>query len=104
MFSVSGLYYFCDYGFFIQDLKCGDVVIIFDVFKDSRIFVLVDCLFLIGIFVLLNVLIMVYGIFVGVMFVYYDKLYIFIFEEKDFVCIVVDCMWEVVLCVCVEQE
>lgn len=87
---VAGLHHFRDYGSFIDDLKRGDNIIIPDVTIDPRTAGSADLFRQISLATLVNIPIIEHGVFVGVMFVHYDKPHEFTPEERDFVRTIAD--------------
>ncbi|MGE7369007.1 GAF domain-containing protein [Neorhizobium sp. NPDC001467] len=87
---IAGLHHFREYGSFIDDLKRGENIIIPDVALDPRTAASADMFGRIAVATLVNLPIMEHGVFVGVMFVHYDKPHEFTAEERDFVRTVAD--------------
>lgn len=104
VFLVVGMYYFCDYGSYFEDLKCGEVVIIFDVEIDLCIVDSVDVLLVIGICLLINVFVIQVGCFFVVGFVYSDCWVEFFDEDVLFICMLVDWMQVVIQYKCMQEE
>lgn len=87
---IAGLHHFRDYGSFIDDLKRGENTIIPDVTIDPRTAASADLFRQISLATLVNIPIIEHGVFVGVMFVHYDKPHEFTPEERDFVRTIAD--------------
>ena len=83
--SLAGRHHFRDYGYFIDDLKRGETVIIPDVTTDPRTVDHADSLLALGIRVLINVPILDQGRLALVAFVQHDRPYPWTEEEVAFV-------------------